>query len=148
MHQERIAREIVTTVSLRADKSLAKVLADAWQAVDCEKEAHRHTTEEVAAAMKDCEFYRHLFETSERQRTQEALLAQEAMRAVQRAQTHLTQVKEENEVMLDQVIRAKMDFANKCMEYDDLDKNYNELQRLYLASLTRDEWLENNFNQR
>lgn len=142
LQQERIAREVVTSVTERSDKTLAQVLADAWRVADLAKEAHMQTTEEVAQVMKDCEYFRNLYEMAEHQRCQEMMSAKEAMRAVQKAQAMLAVVKEENEVLLDHLVKTKVDYANKCMDYDDLDKKYSDAVRLLVLAQQRIDTLD------
>ncbi|RYH24220.1 hypothetical protein EON65_16995 [archaeon] len=108
LQQERIGRDAMATASRRADESLAKVLADAWAAFDTEREAHQATKDDAEEFEREYEYYRDLYHRTEERLYREMVSMKEAMVTVQRVQRELTKVREDNEVILDRLVKAKV----------------------------------------
>lgn len=123
LQQERIAREVIVSANQRADKSLAKMLADAWRAAEEEKEAHRLSLEEISRQREECSYYRRLFDQMQRSHNAERASAKEARKAVVALQDQLLTLQLESDNVLNQLVKVKvmrLAVPHLPLEFDEL----------------------------
>lgn len=108
LQQERIAREVMTAISARTDRSLAKVLADAWQAVEDEQEARQKVVDQVAALTKERDYFHSLYDLIEVQRRHEMNSAKEAHKELYAIKSQLESIQVDNENLLGQLVKVKV----------------------------------------
>lgn len=129
LKNEEYARQLLTDITLKTDKELAKALAQTREDLLNYQRLYEKTSMELQILKEERKKEKEMVKRLTHEKEEEFLATQQATEAVVKAKYEKYQLEEENEALVNEIIDIKLRLANTIMDYENEQSKVIRLKR-------------------
>jgi hypothetical protein len=152
VNNEEYARKLLTELTMKTDKELAKALSETRDELQHSQNIYEKSSVECQLLREDISYYQKVIKKMTKEKEEEKNTTSQAIQAVVKAIHQKSDLMEENENLIGQLIEIKMKYISNIIELEEEEKKNKNLQKaihLYLEQIQELELqltLQNNRN--